>query len=332
MPYRAVVIGCGKIGSEFADDPRVPGIYSHAGAYAACADTRLVAVCDRDPAKLERCGRRWQVADCYREARQLLMDVQPDIVSICTPDDTHADLLRLVLAAPGVRAVLVEKPLATDLQAARQLVDLAEDKRVVLAVNYSRRYAVNHTELQEFLQCGGIGAIQTIGGYYTRGTLHNGSHWFDLARFLVGPVSRVWGRDFLKETGDDPTLDAFLEFAGGASGHLHACAAQAFSLFEMDLVGIKGRVRLLDFGSAIEFYEVAESREYTGQQTLSLKERKQHGFRDVVLHAVQDLVHCLNTNSRPRCGGADGVAALEIALAVRESAASGKIVAMGHFR
>jgi len=329
MRYRAAVIGCGKIGSDNADDPRVPGIYSHAGAYVACPATELIALCDSDAAKLERCGRRWQVADCYRDARQLLAEVKPDIVSICTPDATHADLLRLVLAAPGIRAVLAEKPLATDLQSARQIVKLAEDNRIVLAVNYSRRYAASHNQLKEFLQSGGIGAMQTVGGYYTKGTLHNGSHWFDLARFLVGPVSRVWGRDALRESGDDPTLDAFLEFAGGASGHLQACTAQAFSLFEMDLIGSKGRVRLVDFGNTIEFYEVAESRDYTGYQTLVLKERKQDGLRDVLLHAVADLVHCLNTGSRPRCDGADGIAALEIALAVRESAASGRIVSMG---
>ena len=120
MTWRAAVIGCGKIGSEFADDSRVPGFYSHAGAYAECAATRLVAVCDSDPEKLERCGWLWQVEARYRDARRLLEEVRPDIISICTPDRTHAELLELALATPGVRAVLVEKPLATDLESARR--------------------------------------------------------------------------------------------------------------------------------------------------------------------------------------------------------------------
>jgi len=330
MSYRAAIIGCGKIGSEFADDPRVKGIYSHAGAYAAWPETTLVAVCDSDPEKLEGCGERWNVAARYRDPQRMLAEQRPDIVSVCTPDATHYDLIRTAIATPGVRAILTEKPLALELSPAQELVRLAYERGIVLAVNYSRRYANSHLWLKEFLQSGGIGTIQTISGYYTKGTLHNGTHWFDLARFLVGEVSRVWGFDVLKEDSPDPTLDAFLEFYSGASAHLHGCDAKAFTLFEMDLMGTRGRVRALDSGHTLELYDVVDSPHYTGYHTLVLKDKLEDGLHNVLLNAVGDVVRCLNEGGQPRCSGVDGIAALEVALAVRESARLGRPTILGH--
>src|SRR5438132_5288286 len=114
MVYRTALIGCGKIASAFADDPGFAsaGVCTHAQAYAACEQTQLVAVCDSDVAKLERCGRRWDVAARYRDAGRLLEEQHAEIVSVCTPDATHYELVRVALLAPGVQAVLAEKPLA----------------------------------------------------------------------------------------------------------------------------------------------------------------------------------------------------------------------------
>jgi predicted dehydrogenase len=239
-------------------------------------------------------------------------------------------LIRNAIATPGVRAILTEKPLALELGAAQELVHLASERGIVLAVNYSRRYANSHVWLKEFLESGGIGTIQKISGYYTKGTLHNGTHWFDLARFLVGEVSRVWSFDVLKEDSPDPTLDAFLEFDSGASAHLHGCDAKAFTLFEMDLIGTRGRVRVIESGHTFEVYHVADSPHYTGYRTLALKDRLEDGLHNVLLHAVGDVVRCLKEGGQPRCTGSDGVAALQIALAVRESARLGRPMILAH--
>ena len=175
---------CGKIGTEFASDPRIKGVYTHAGAYVACSDTELVAVCDTNAAKASRCGKRWEVPSVYTDIAHLMEEQSPEIVSICTTDETHAGLIRTVLQTSGVRALLAEKPLALDVPQAQDLVRLAEERGVLLAVNYSRRYSKGHGRIKEMIRSGGIGDIQTVSGLYTKGVLHNGSHWFDSARWL----------------------------------------------------------------------------------------------------------------------------------------------------
>jgi predicted dehydrogenase len=321
--HRAAVIGCGRIGSELDDDPLVDGIQSHAGAYTQLAQTELVAVCDSDKQKARRCAERWNVAAHYADYHTMLAEQQPDLVSVCTPDETHHEVLRATLTAPGVRGVLVEKPLALSVAETEELARLADERGITLAVNYSRRYATSHQQLQEFLASGAIGDIQAVGGYYTKGTLHNGTHWFDLARFLVGDIRRVWGRDVLHEGGNDPTLDAFMEFDGGAAAHLHACRATAYTVFEMDLIGTRGRVQLNDSGHVFQTYAVADSQRYSGYRGLVPVDGVAGGLDNVLLNAVEDLVRAVDEGAPPLCSAADGIAALKVAVAARESARTG---------
>jgi len=328
MVYRAAVIGCGRIGSEFADDPRVRGVYTHAGAYGTCPDTELVALCDSDPEKLAKCGRRWGVGDLYTDYHELFRDQAPDIVSICTPDSTHEAIIRSALQAKGVAAILAEKPVTTDVKSAAGLLRLAREKGIVLEVNYSRRFDSCHRRVKECIARGSLGAIQAVSGYYTKGTIHNGTHLFDLLRYLIGEVARVRGTDSLHEPGEDPTLDAYVEFGDGVTGFFHGCDARAFSIFELDIVGKKGRIRIAESGHRIEFYTIGESPYYSGYLTPVFHGRYRNCMQDLLLHAVVDVVQCLRTGKEPLCSGEDGVRALQIADSLRESARGDRMVSM----
>lgn len=320
MAYRAAIAGCGLIGSEFSDTARLPGIWSHAAAYAACPDTELVAVCDQDAIKLDRCGERWNVASRYRDFAQMLDAQRPEIVSICTPDASHYALIHTALEHPAVRAVLAEKPLALNLEQVEELVKLAATRDVVLAVNYTRRYAPGFERLKKLIAAGALGTIQAVSGFYTKGALHNGSHWFDLANFLLGPAHSVIGIDRLGEPGEDPTLDVLLEFENGAAGYLHGCDASVFSLFEMDIVGSQGRSRIVDSGFAIELYQVEASPFGAGYRRLALQEKIDGGLGNAMLEAVMDLARCLQGGGAVRCSGIDARQALAVAFAAQHSA------------
>lgn len=328
MIYRAAIIGCGKIGSEFADDPLITDIYTHAGAYVRCPDTELVAVCDQQKEKADRCKRRWNVPQGYTDLEKMLSEARPEIVSICTPDQTHYDIIRAALESSGVKAVFAEKPLSLHLKEAENLVALAEKSGTLLAVNYSRRYAEKFSELRNILHSGKLGKIQTVNGYYTKGTMHNGTHWFDLARMLIGEFARVYGFNNLMEKSNDPTYDMYAEFRNGAGGFLHACNSDSFTIFEMDIIGSKGRVCIKDSGHVIDTYTVTDSPHYSGYKSLHLEDTTTGIMNNALLHAVEDIAHCLKTGDTPLCSGTDGIAALNVALAVRSSVQSGKAIDM----
>lgn len=309
---KAALIGCGKIGSSFADDPKVKGVYAHAHAYSRVDGIALSAVCDNDIDKARHCAVRWGGVLAFSDVAELLADVQPEIVSVCTPDETHVEILEKVLLTSSVKAVLAEKPLAVSFDDATRLVKLAKQKNIHLAVNYSRRYSRSH----QLLRCqlaDRIGVVQCVHGYYTKGLLHNGTHWLDLIRFLFGSVTVTSCVAGLSPFPGDPVGDSSpsvtLSLGNGAPVFLVGLDAAQFSIFEMEIIGSKGRVRLLDSGFNFEWQQVTDSQYFSGYTTLAPGISESADMQDLTLNALTDLLASVQESREPLCSGEDALAA-----------------------
>jgi predicted dehydrogenase len=320
MVWRAALVGCGKIGSEFADDPKITDIFTHAGAWCACDDVELVAVCDADPSRAGKCAQRWGVAQQFTDVGEMLQLTRPELVSVCTPDDTHMRVLSQVFATPSVRGVLAEKPLALNSTDGRDLVEQAAIHGIALAVNYSRRYAIGQRQLARRVQEGLIGDLIHVRGAYTKGTLHNGTHWFDWARMFAGEIVAAQGFDILHENSNDPTLDARLRFTCGAVGNLSALNHQLYSLFEIDFLGSCGRLRIYDSGHRYQLDLAGDSPRYSGYRALLDDEAGEVDMRDTLLLAVSDLLGAVQRHNQPICSAEDAIKTLVIAETVMRSA------------
>lgn len=318
MTRRAAVLGCGFIGAGVV----VPGsgIQSHAAAWYYHPGTELVGLADIDAARLAEAGRRWGVSSLFESVDQLLDTTGPEIVSVCTPDATHAAVLARVLDAPSVRAVLMEKPLALDLDEARALVRKAERRGIILAVNYVRRYAPSHQHLRRWLATEPLGPIELVRGCYGNGLKHNGTHWIDLVRFLIGEIATVEGYGPVTANAPDSTIDVGFEFESGARGLLHGLRTGPYSLFELDILGSQGRVRVIEGGQRVEVFAVTGSRRFPGFRELLPAEGPSGGLADLLMHAASDLVEALATGREPAGTGADAVAALRWAVAALDDA------------
>jgi predicted dehydrogenase len=331
VTYRAAVVGCGRIGSTLADDPLLAGdVMTHAEAYSVCPDTELVAIVDTDATARQKCLTRWKVAGAYDSVASMMISAKPEIVSVCTPTSTHFSVAKELLesAAPP-RAIICEKPVAESLDDAETLVRMAKEANVLLVVMHMRRYARNIQKLREFLRSGGIGDLRGVSGWLTKGTLHNGTHWFDLLRFLIGDVTQLHALNMLGETGQDPTLDVALRLENGMLATMRAADAGNFTLCEMDILGSTGRVRIVDSSYRVELSLAVASSRYTGYVELKDEPTDFGDRKDVMLHAVQDIVACLKTGATPISSGEDGVEALRIALAAHESGKTGELVDLG---
>jgi predicted dehydrogenase len=133
---RAAVIGAGYLGRF------------HAQKWADLAGCRLVAVADPAPEVRARVGAELGVA-AVADWRELVGSV--DAVSIATPTPLHHPIARACLAA-GIH-VLVEKPIATTVAQARDLIRAAADAGRVLQVGHLERYNA---------------AVQAVAGIVTR--------------------------------------------------------------------------------------------------------------------------------------------------------------------
>jgi predicted dehydrogenase len=333
VKWRAAVIGCGWIGTDVADDPKADGIQAHAAAYAACADTALAGVCDVDAARAAHAARRWGLAHGFSDVAALLASVRPQIVSVCTPDATHAAVLGEVLASPDVRAVVAEKPLALDLAQARSLVELAKRRGITLVVNYTRRFSPSHRQAQRRIAAGEIGEVVAVAGMYTKGLVHNATHWFDLARWLVGDIVRVQAWPGPGDPASaDPTCHVRMSFQQGQAGFLLGLDERRFTIFEMDCIGTTGRLRIADSGMRLSWSSVADSPHYSGYRTLGPGAEVAGGFQDAALRLIEDAVAAQRAGTQPLCSGEDALAALAVAAAAHASLKSGMERPVGEVR
>jgi scyllo-inositol 2-dehydrogenase (NADP+) len=143
---RVGIIGFGRIGAE------------HAGWLERGAGIRAAAVADVTSARREMAGRRGLVA--RERLEELLVDPDIDAILVSTPTSMHFDQASAALDAG--KHVMIEKPIATNLQQARELVNLAARRKRVLSVFHNRRWDADFLAVKSAIESGVFGRIINI--------------------------------------------------------------------------------------------------------------------------------------------------------------------------
>lgn len=327
-PWRAAVIGCGRIGCGFDDDPNRTQVSTHAGAYRGTADVELVALADLDRARLDKYGGKFGVAGRYLDYREMFRREAPDVVSVCTWSGTHAAVVRDAVDA-GVQAVFCEKPMADCAADARAMSALCESRSVVLLVNHKRRFSPFHQAVARFLRAGRIGVIQQVTVYYVSGAANTGSHLFDLLRLYFGDVAWVETRLSHRRSplAEDPNVDGILWFDQGFPAMLQACDTASYYILEIVILGTEGRLRVkTGTYDAVEWEEARPSEyasEYRDLVAATSPFPQVETRPEIMLAGVANLIACLERKATPLCTGMDGLRAVEMFEAVKASADRG---------
>ncbi len=152
---RIGVIGVGGMGARHARN-----------LAGAVARGRVAAVMDVDTVRASAVAEECGGARVYDDALALIRDPQVDAVVIASPDPTHAALAQACLAVG--KPVLCEKPLATNLQDARAVVEAeAALGRRLIQVGFMRVYDPSHQDVKAVVTSGRIGRPLFFRGYHT---------------------------------------------------------------------------------------------------------------------------------------------------------------------
>jgi predicted dehydrogenase len=232
-PLRAAVIGAGVFGRH------------HAAKYMRLPGVTLSGIADPSP-EARRLNGMTLRAPVLADWHELLGKV--DLVSVCSPASTHAGIVRSFLAA-GTH-VLVEKPIATDIDEADELVKLASDIRLVLTVGHQERYVFAQSGLLDwddaplFIECVRAGPW-TGRGADVSVVLDLMIHDLDLVHRLVpGAVANVAssGRSVHGSLPDE--VAAKLEFDNGSRVELFASRVADSRRRSMRLVYADGVIEI----------------------------------------------------------------------------------------
>lgn len=232
---RAAIIGTGRIGSSYDDevpDPKPASFYhgdlrhnglytvlpiNHAASYLSVPGYSLVAGANRSEAKLRMFGDRYGVQALYTDYRRMLRDQKPDVVSVCTLSPEKAEIT-VEAAKAGVKAVIVEKAMATSLAEADAMVRTCEENGVLLVVNHPNRFSPANREAKRLIEAGEIGTPGTVMAQWAAGMLHGGTHSFDLVRYLAGDVMEIEAQVPNYEPDKDLPAEGMMWFRSGATG------------------------------------------------------------------------------------------------------------------
>lgn len=325
VKYKAAIVGCGRIGASYIQNTYVKEIPSHALAYFKEPRTNIIAAADIYDNRLLTFQKRWQTKRIYKDYRLMLKCELPDIVSICTPIDTHYDILKDI-ASRNVRAIWCEKPISDDIKKAEEMVDICKKKGIVLAVNYFRRWSALHKKVNNLIKNKKLGDIQQVICYYSKGILNNGSHIIDILHLFFGEI------EFAHAQIDNPagpqgtndiSLNARLWFKKGFPATLFAFDDKYFRIIEIDIIGTKGRIILKEPQSIFEYYRISKHPYIRGLKSLKTSNFPEVKYEPMqaMSEALDDILQCIQNKARPICSGEDAVMALRIVEAIKKSAA-----------
>lgn len=292
-----LIIGSGNIGAFF-DKPTSKNIISHAHAFTSNEHYHLLGFMDVDKQKAREAARLW---DCktFNTIKEAFEKNTIDIVCLATPDNTHYGLLKDI-SRYNMKLVFSEKPLATDTSKAYEICELYKARKIPIMINYSRRFVPEFNQLRLNIKKGSYGKFIAGTGYYGKGILHNGSHMIDLLRFLLGEIEDVKAVDSTSDySNEDLSISGIITLFNKKRFYLQNISHLLYTIFEMDLLFEKKRIRIVDSGFFIEEYEIEKNEQFSGYKTIgSSKKIIKTDLGHSMYHAANNIYNYLDNNEK----------------------------------
>jgi len=282
MTLSAAVIGLGQIGSRFDEEPSRSQVWSHVGAYQACRDEiRLVAAAELREDNRAAFRVRCPDVPVIANAGQLFSTVAPEIVSICTPPESHRELVDAALASSSVRAIWCEKPLSTSLDEAEAMVAACRERGVPLVVSHVRRWMPIWQHVLARIKGGDIGQLVTLRIAMPNRLFSIGSHAVDLALMLGGRVTALKALPLPSLTEDgEPAVAALLGLEGDAYAIVQVTGRKSSLVIEAEAFGSEGRLFVREDKSSVQLERFEASSRYADYRQLGNAEVAEAGSFD----------------------------------------------------
>src|SRR6202011_2739986 len=147
----------------------------HLEAVRRVESVEAAAIAGRNAEAGRRLGAGFSIATTTTDYRELLRDPSIDAVHICTPNAQHFPMAKDALQAG--KHVLCEKPLATSVEEAKELVSLAGQHHVRNCVCHNLRYYPMVQQMRRMCESGDLGEILVIQGTYSQDWLLYDTAW-----------------------------------------------------------------------------------------------------------------------------------------------------------
>lgn len=299
----------------------------------------LAAVCDPDPGRRAAARRECQPARVAARASDLLAERSLDAVAIATPASSHFPLALAALAA-GLH-VFVEKPLATSVDDAARLVDVAHRRRLVLMVDHTYLFTPALRHLTRLVEAGDLGALRWYdSARIARGRLRSDVNvLWDLAAHDLAVLDRLTGEVPLAVAAHgaahapghrEDMAFVTVRHAGGLLAHLHLNWLAPFKLRRTLVGGTRRTVlwddlepseklRVFDTPAAVDLVPTAAATAMTIAHAPGEVFAPRLETYEPLAAAVAELVRAVASGSRPASDGETGLRIVRVLAAADQS-------------
>ncbi|MEO8756618.1 MAG: inositol 2-dehydrogenase [Devosia sp.] len=327
MTIRFALLGAGRIGKV------------HAKAVTANPAAKLVAVADA----MDKVAQ--DIASQYgcevRTIEQILTSADIDAVVICTPTDTHADLIEKFSTAK--KAIFCEKPIDLSVKRVQECLKVVAANKSILMVGFNRRFDPHFVAVRAAIEAGEIGTVEMVtiisrdpgappvdyvkrsGGIFRDMTIHD----FDMARFLLGEEiatvsaqASVLVDKAIGEAGDYDSVSVMLSTATGKHATISNSRRATYGYDQrIEAHGSTGSVAA-ENQRAVSI-EIANSKGYTRPPLYDFFMTR---YIQAYANEIAAFIDAIGGKAKASPSGADGLAALVLAEAALKSVKEGRAV------
>ena len=318
---------------------------AHASGYKRCQDVEMKAICDIDKARAEQFAADFDVKDVYTDYNEMLKDDEIVAVSVGTPNALHAPVA--IAAFEAGKHVICEKPLATNAEEGRAMVEAGKKAGKIFMMGFNNRFRGDTQLLKKCIENGELGdiyyaktgwlrrkGIPGMGGWFTTKKMSGGGplidlgvHVLDLTLWLMGNPKPVYvvgssyakfGPEMAKQQGGTYDVEdlatGMVKLENGAtvfveaSWHSHVERERTYS----QLVGTKGGAEL----DPLRIYTDING----NNADLHMEHPNVSGHEMEVVHFIE----CIREHKTPIATGEHGLHIQLILDAIYESTRTGK--------
>lgn len=308
--------------------------YEHARLYHSRSDTELAGILGRSRAKVDTRASAFGVTG-YVDLEELLSAEQPDLVSVCLPNEGHFETTLAIIRA-GV-PLLVEKPLVFDLEEADTLLAEAAQRDLWFGLNFNHRYARPVQLAKAAIEAGDLGSLSfatwQFGGeigdseHPQANLIETQCHGLDMLEYLCGPIESVMAQMTDPAGRGHTTMAVALRFASGAVGSLVGSYNSSYAYpgtHTLEVNGSEGRLLIEDTVRRYTFNRAGDEIAQVWQAGyFNDRERMFHRLFD--RHADAYLA-AFRAGEEPPVHARAGRRALALAVAIIESFTNGRRV------
>jgi predicted dehydrogenase len=317
--YTVAIIGTGRIGFSLGFDKKREQPASHTMALLNNKRIKLIAGVDTDKENLLFWKKFVKEGEIFSDTKSFFASYKNkmcDIVTVAVNEKSHQDVaLETIRNKP--RLVILEKPVALNVEEALNIKTEAEKKQVPVLINHERRFALDYRLAKQLIPT--IGELQNVNAVLSSGLrvyakseektglyslLHDGTHLVDIVRFLLSQQNE--NTELIIENIDGIYRDE-KDMVRNCSVHFKSknCPSVNFVFsgrskyfgFEIDIRGTEGRIEIGN--GFLRYWKSVPSKFYSGFKSLELipdsrikkgqYKGKTHYFSNMIKNAVDFL-------------------------------------------